>query len=147
VDARDLRNDVVQALDVLDIERGVDVYPRREQLRHVQIALGMAAALRVGVGQFVHQHQLGPALEDGVEVHFGDDVPLIEGALLWDGLKAFGQGIGFDAAVGFDNADDDVDAFEPALARLDKHFVGFSHAGRGAQVDLELAAAFPLGLL
>ena len=65
----DLRDDVVEALDVLDVERGVDIDAVRQQLLDVEIALGVAAARRVGVGELVDQHELRMAREDGVEVH------------------------------------------------------------------------------
>ena len=44
LDAGDLRDHVVQALDVLDVERGVDLDARVEQLEHVLPALGVARA-------------------------------------------------------------------------------------------------------
>ena len=60
-DAGDARNDVGEALEVLDVERGPDVDARVEQLLDVLPALGMAALRRVGVGEFVDDDQLGPA--------------------------------------------------------------------------------------
>ena len=65
----DLRDDVVQALDVLDVDGGVDVDAVAEQLLDIEIALGVAAAGRVGVGELVDQHDLRTARDDGVEVH------------------------------------------------------------------------------
>ena len=65
----DLRDDVVEAFDVLDIDGGVDVDAAAHQLFDVEIALRMAAALRVGVRKLVDQHDLRPAGDDGVEVH------------------------------------------------------------------------------
>ena len=63
-DAGDLGDHVVQALDVLDVDRRVDVDAGGEQLLDVEIALGMPAARRVGVGELVDQHELRPALQD-----------------------------------------------------------------------------------
>ena len=76
-DAGDLRDDVVQALDVLDVERGVDVDAGGQQLLDIEIALGMAAARRVGVGELVDQDELRPAREDGVEVHLLERAALV----------------------------------------------------------------------
>ena len=58
---------------MLDVERGVDVDPGGEQLLHVLLALGMAGAGDVGVGELVDQDERGPAREDGVDVHFVED--------------------------------------------------------------------------
>ncbi len=76
-DARDLRHDVVQALDMLDVERGVDVDAGGEQFLHVEIALGMPAARRVGMGEFVHQRDLRTALQERVQVHLVEDMAVI----------------------------------------------------------------------
>ena len=80
-DPRDLGDDVVEALDVLDVERGVDVDAVGEQLLDVEVALRVAAAGRVGVGELVDQRDLGPAGEEPVEVHFLERVALVLDAL------------------------------------------------------------------
>ena len=48
-------NGVVQALDILDIDRGIHVDAGAKQLPNILVALGMAAACGIGVGQLVHQ--------------------------------------------------------------------------------------------
>ena len=78
-DAGDLGDDVVEAFEMLDVERGVDVDAGVEQLLDIEIALGVAAAGRVGVRQLVDQHELGPAREDCVEVHLLEHTALIVG--------------------------------------------------------------------
>ena len=67
-DAGDLRDDIVEALEVLDVERGVDVDAAVEELLDVLPAFGMTGAGRVGVGQFVDKDQSRPACQRGVEV-------------------------------------------------------------------------------
>ena len=54
---RDLRDDIVQAFDVLDVERRVDVDARGQQLFDIVIALGVPAARRVGVGELVDEQR------------------------------------------------------------------------------------------
>ena len=76
-DMGDLRDDVVEALDMLDVERRVDVDAGSEQLLDVEIALGMAAAGDVGVRELVDQNEFRPAREDGVEIHLLEHVVLI----------------------------------------------------------------------
>ena len=60
-DAGDLRDDVVEALDVLDIDGSIDVDAVGEQLLDVEITLGMAAAGRVGMGELVDQRDFRAA--------------------------------------------------------------------------------------
>ena len=56
--ARDLRHDVVQALDVLDIDGRIDVDAGIEQLLDILVALGMPAAGDVGMRELVDQDQV-----------------------------------------------------------------------------------------
>ncbi len=58
LDAGDLGDDVVEALQVLDVDRGDDGDAGVEQLLDVLPALGVLAARGVGVGEFVDQHDL-----------------------------------------------------------------------------------------
>ncbi len=104
----DLRDDVVQALDVLDIDRRVDVDAVVEQLLDVEIALGVAAAGRVGVGELVDQHDLRTPRDDGVEVHLLERAALVLDVPARDDLEPLQQSLGLLAAVGLDHADDDV---------------------------------------
>ena len=77
----------------------------------------MPAAFGIGVREFIDQDQLRLALKDGIEIHLGDHAAFVETALLGNDLEAFGQSVGLDPAMGLDHADDDIDAFEPALPR------------------------------
>ena len=88
----------------------------------------------------------GLAQQDGVEIHFRQDVALVEEALARDGFEALGQEFGFEAAVGLDDANDHIDAFELSLPRLGQHFIGLADARRGAEKDLQAAGLFLLGL-
>ena len=63
-DARDSGNDVVQALDMLDVERRENIDAGRDQLLDIKIALGMAAFRCIAVRQLVDQHELRAAFED-----------------------------------------------------------------------------------
>ena len=74
-DAGDLGHDVVEALDVLDVERRVHVDARVEQLEHVLPPLGVPGARRIRVGELVDEDHRGPARERGVEVELLQAVP------------------------------------------------------------------------
>ena len=107
-DMRDLGDDVVEALDVLDIDGGVDVDAAAEQLLDVEVSLGMAAAGRVGVGELVDQRDLRAAGDHGVEIHLLEPLPFIFEALAGNGLEPVEQSLGLLAPVGLDDADHDV---------------------------------------
>ena len=131
-DMRDLSDNVVQAFDVLNVDSGVDVDAAAQQLFDVEIALRMAAAGRVGVGELVDEHDLRPARNDGVEVHFLEPLALVLDAPARDDFEAFQQRFRFLAAMGLDDADDNVVAvLSPGASRL-QHLVGLADARRRA---------------
>ena len=84
---------------MLNIDGRVDVDAVAHQLFDIEIALGMAAAFDVGVGEFVDQHDLRTAGDDGVEVHFLEPLPLVEDAAARNDLEPGQQRLGLAAAV------------------------------------------------
>ena len=68
-DAGDLRHDIVEAFDVLNIDRGVDVDAAVQQLFHIEIAFGVAAARCIGVRKLIDENDLRVPGDDGVEIH------------------------------------------------------------------------------
>ena len=111
------------------------------------MALDVAAALDVGVGELVDDGELRLAPEQRVEVHLGEDAAAIHQAPPRQDLEAAQQGLGLGAPVGLDDADHHVDAFPAPLLRRLEHGVGLADARVGAEEDLEPAAPFLLGLL
>ncbi len=108
-DAGDARDDVGEALDVLDVERGPDVDVGVEQFLNVLPALGVAAVGRVGVGELVDDDELGLARKRGVEVEFFYLLAAIVHHAARQDLEPFEQRGGLGAPVRLDEADDDVD--------------------------------------
>ena len=137
---RDLRDHVVQALEVLDVQRRIDVDAGGQQLLDILVALVVPAARRVGVGQLVHQHQLRLARQDGVDVHLVQGAIAVRHLLARHDLEAVEQRFGLGALVGLDDADDDVDAFLAAGAPGGQHLVGLADAGGRAKKDLQPTA-------
>ena len=142
-DAGDLRHDVVEACDMLDVEGGVDVDAGGEQVFDIGIALRVAAAGGVGVGELIDQGQGWAAGEQGVEVHFVQRLALIGDVAAGHGGQAGQQGFGFGPAMGFHHADDDIDAVALTALGGEQHGVGFADAGGGAEEEVQLAA--PVG--
>src|SRR5262249_39721844 len=106
----DALDEIVQTLEVLDVEGADDVDAGGEELEDVLIALAIAAARNVGVGDLVDDHDLGPAGQDRVEVEVLDeDAPVLDAAT-GDDLEPVDELGGLGATVGLDVGDDAVDA-------------------------------------
>ena len=93
------------------------------------------------VGQFVDEENARPADEGGFEIELSQlGVAVLDEARGKD-LQAAQKGLGLAPAVGFDDADEHVDAL--GFARLGglEHGIGLADAGGGAEEDLQLAAA------
>ena len=139
-DAGDLGNDVVEALQVLDIECGVDVDAGSQQILDVLVALGMARAGRVGVGQLVHQRQPRLPGQHRVHVHLAEDGAAVFNDAPREDVQPIEQCIRLGSAVGLDVAHDQIDALgSPLLGGL-QHGIGLAHAGCVAKKDQQLAA-------
>ena len=140
---RDLGHDVVQALDVLDVDGGVDVDAVFQQLFDILVALGVAAAGDIGVRQLVDQDEAGPPLERSVDVELAQDAIDVDRWLARQDLEALEQRLGLLAAVRLDDADDDVDALLQLGAGRLQHLVGLADPRRGTHEDLEPAHMLP----
>jgi hypothetical protein len=93
---------------VLDVERGRDVDAGVEQLLDILEAALVARARGIGVGELVEQEKLRLAGQRGVEVELGNGDAAVQDLLARQDLEAVEQRGGLPAAVGLDQADDDV---------------------------------------
>jgi hypothetical protein len=143
-DAGDLGDDVVEAFDVLDIEGRINVDTAVEQFLDIEIALWVAAAFRIGMGEFVDKHERRAAGEDGVDVHFLKRLPAIVDLPAWDDFKTVDKRFGFFAAVGFYNADDHINSIGEHRAARKQHLIGLADTWRGAEKNLQSATRFRL---
>ena len=101
-DLGDLQHHVVEAFEVLDVERGPDVDAGGQHFVDILPALGMAAAGHIGVGVFVDQQQARPARQRRVEVELLHDLVAVDDRLARQDLEAFDQLLGLAPAVGLD---------------------------------------------
>lgn len=141
------RDRIVQALEMLDVDRRENVDPSRKQFFDILPAFGVPAAGDVGVREFVHQHESRFARQDRVEVHLMQGAAVIFDCARRHLLEVAEQRHGLLAAVGFDHAYHDITAAALQRTGLRKHLVGFAHPRRGAQEYLQLSAPFPPCLL
>ena len=72
LDTRDLGDDVVEALQVLDVHCGDHGDARVEKLLDVLPAFGVLTARGVGVGELVDKHDVRVACQHGGHVEFGE---------------------------------------------------------------------------
>ena len=94
-DSSDPGHNVVQAFDMLDVERGVDIDADCDQLFDIHVTLGVSAAWRVGMRQLIDQRQLWASCQEGVEVHLLQRASLVLDALSGKHLHAVEQCFGF----------------------------------------------------
>ena len=144
-DAGEGGDDVVEAFDVLDVDRREDVDSGGEQLLDVLIAFGMAAARRIGVRKFVDQHELGPALEQRIEIHLGEGTAFISNLTARHDVQPARHRLGLGAAMRLDHADYYNNPGPCTGRTLAQHLIGFADTGRGAQKHLQTTTAFLRG--
>ena len=146
-DAGDALDDVVQAFQMLDVERGQHVDAGIDQLGDILKALFVARPRDVGVGEFVDQGQGRTARQHRIQIHLGEAPAAMGQDPARDHLQPAQQRLGLGPAMGLDHRHRDIGPFSTAALRLFQHRIGLTHAGGGAQEDLEPAAALALRIL
>src|SRR5260370_1697545 len=114
-----------------------------EEAVGIEVALGMAAAGRIGVSEFVDQDDLRVAGDDGVEIHLIKRLSPVFEPLAGNDLEPFEQALRLLTPVGFDSADDDIVAVPLAGPGLLQHSVLLAHAARGTTQHLHPPASIP----
>ena len=129
---RDLGDEVVEALEVLDVDGGPDVDTGVEQLLDVLPALRVPrtrlALDEVRVRELVDQDDLGAAPQRGVEIELAAYRAAIPDRQHWKLLEPLHQALGLLPAVRLDVSDDDVAAGGALDACRLEHGVGLADA-------------------
>ena len=139
-DPGDAGHHVIQALEMLDIKRGVYIDPGFEQLLHILPALRVAAPGEIGVRELIHHEELRVALQCRLNIKFVKVAAALNGPLRKN-LKAVQQLTRFLAAMGFRESHHNVDPSLQLRLRLSEHRVGLANPGAGAEEDLQLPSA------
>ena len=146
-DAGDAADHVVEAFDVLHIDRGQDVDARGQQFLDVLPTLRVTRAGGIAVRQFIDDQHGRVAGQRGVEVEFAGRrlgrVRAAFGAASWQQLQPLKLRCGLAATVRLDQTDHHVGALRTQLLRGFQHRVGLADAGRCAEEDLQLAPSRP----
>ena len=130
-------DDVIEALEVLDVQGADHVDPLGQDVLHILVSLLVAAPGDVCVRQFIDKDDLGLAGQDGIEVHLLDDDPAVFLPSPGDDLQPLQEPGDAFTAVGLHEPDHHVDSFIPEPVRFLEHLPGLAHAGGIAQVDLQ----------
>ena len=135
--ARDGGHHVVEALQMLDVHRGVHIDPRPQQLLDVLIPLGVAAAGGVGVGQLIHQQQLGVAGQGTVQVKLLQGDALVRHGFGGQDLQPLQQRHGLRPGVGLNIAGHHVNPRLLGTVGGLQHRIGFTHTRAIAKKDFQ----------
>ena len=138
-DPGQLPHQIVEALQVLHVEGGVDVDAGTEQLLHILPALLVAAAGGVAVGQLVHHGDGGFSCQQTVQIHLLQPLLAVQVQCARQDGELVEQGQGLLAAVGLHHPDQDVDSLPGLLPHRLQHGVGLADAGGRAEKHLQLA--------
>ena len=138
-DPGDLRDDVVEGLEVLHVHGRVDVDAGVEKLDDVLPALGVSEAGGVRVRELVDEDQGGTARERGVEVELAQRGSAVIDHPRRKDLEPLEQRVGLGPAVSLDAPDEHVDPVGLLLAHGLQHRVGLADPGGGAEEYLQLS--------
>ena len=141
--ARELRDLVVERLEVLHVDGGVHVDPGGEHVVDVLVALAVLDARRVRVRELVDQAQLGLAREQPREVELLERDVAVRHAPAAESRQALGLRLGLLARVRLEVADHDVAPRLILRSQLLQRAIRLADAGRHAEEDLVMADHAP----
>lgn len=131
---------VVQAFQMLDVQRRDHVNPGRENFLDVLVTFSISASRHVGMGQFVDQDHGWPPGKHGIQIHFFDlDAPVFTDDSR-HGLQTFQKFGDLGAAVGFGETHHDIEPFAFQRMTLLEHPICLPHAGAISEVNFETSA-------
>ena len=140
LDADDATHHIVQALQVLHIDRGPHIDARIQQLLHILPTLGVARSRRVAVRKFIEQQHLRMPRQRRIEIELAQLLALITHRQQRQLLQIAQALRSFCAAMRFHQTHKHLTPRLPLALRGRQHGVGFPHARVRAKVDPQLAA-------
>ena len=142
--ARDLRDQVVETLEMLNVQRRPNVDAGVEQLFDVLPTFRMArrrlAAHQVRMRELVDEQDARAALERRVEIELLPYHPAVADGQRGQPLEPRGEPLRLGAAVRLDVTDDDFGACQARGLCRAQHRKGLADAGGGAEEDPQPAA-------
>ena len=133
-DPGDFPNLIVQALQMLDIHSGQNVYSGVSNNFDIFPAFCAGRSRHIGVCKFINQAYLRMPGQNRVDVHFLEDGAAIWDFRSWYDFQAFCLRDGLLAAMGFKVTDNDIYSLKFQNLGFFEHFIGFADARRIAYV-------------
>ncbi len=131
--AGDAADDIVQALEVLDVNGGKYVNAGFQQLFDVLPAFRMTRAGRVAVRQLIDQNQRRATGQRAVKVKLLYVAPAVGKAALGQGTEPLKHCGRLFASVGFRHANQNIQPLGAQPLRFRQHRPGFTDPGAGAK--------------
>ena len=123
-------NYIMKALQMLHINGGIHVYACIQEFNHILIAFPVAAALGIGMGQLIHQDQVRPAYQGGIQIKLPQRDSLIFHGPGSQEFQPVKKGHGIRPVMGFNIPGHHIPARFLFLARRIQHGICLAHAGR-----------------
>jgi hypothetical protein len=146
-DSSRLLHQLIEAFEMLDIERTDDIDTHVQQFQRVLVALLISAKRRIGVRQLIDHGDLRPSLQNGIQIHlFHHQVPVLD-LFARNDLEPLDQRFCLSAAVGFDEAQHDVHASLFQSMGFFQHLKSLSNPCRRADIHFQTTAVGALDQL
>ncbi len=131
---------VLQAFQMLDIQRCIDIDPMHQQLLDVPVPLPVARSGCIGVGQFIHQGDLRGTGDHRIGIHLPELQPIVVLHPAGHGFQTLCLPARIRPVMGFQISNDHIRAFLPrGFSRL-QHGTGLAGSGRIPEKDFQPAA-------
>ncbi len=137
----DLMHHVIQTLQVLNVDRGIDVDARVQEFLDILPATFMATAGRIAMRQFVHKGDGGLARQETIEVHLFERSPLILDLFSCQMGQAIRHCLRLTAAMCLNDTDEHVNALAMQVSRTRQHGVGLPYTRGSAQENSQSAGS------
>ncbi len=134
---RDARNIVVQALQMLHVQRGPHVDAGLQQLRHILPTLVVPAPRRIGVRQLIHQQQPGMARQRRIHIELLQHLSPIRDGAARQQRQIGNLPLGPRPPMRLHHPDQHVPPGRPGALGRGQHLPRLAHARGGAQEHLQ----------
>ena len=142
--SRDLRDDIVQTLQMLDIQRRINIDAGGENLFHILPAFRVPTAFGIRMGEFIYQQQVWMPSQRGIQIELAQCHAAIRHAARFQLSKSIEQRDRIGTIMRFHITNDDIAPFRSfTLSRL-QHCERLADPRRIAEENLQPP---PLGTL